>query len=51
MKYSVLLTEDAKEDLSKLDKVSQNKITRSFKNIQNVSIDSVNTKPITKKIL
>lgn len=50
MKFEVSLTEEAKKDFRKLDKISQSKLDRAFDRIQNKGLETVVTKPLQKDL-
>lgn len=51
MKYQVLLTDEATENLNSLEHIERKKILKAFDIIENVDISAVNTRPLTEKLL
>ena len=50
MKFDVYLTNEAQENLKQLEKIEQKKVLKAIDIIENVDIESVNTRPLTDKI-
>lgn len=50
MRYEIILTKEAKENLSSLEKCQREKLFSDYSIIQVESIDAVNTKPLGKKL-
>lgn len=50
MKYKVFLTDEAKEDLSCLEKIEKKKVIKSINVVEQADIDAVNTRPLTRNL-